>query len=555
MTSADSMLPDQAREGSPFAERPATRWDRLDAVLGTASEYLNPILVKETRQALKSKQFLITFTLLLILGWGWSLLYLSIAYMQYGGGVAYAPHGVQMLIGYYWVLSFPLIIIVPFTAFRSLSVEREDGTHELVSITTLRPYQIVGGKLGSAVLQMLIYLSALAPCMAFTYMLRGLDLMLIVMVVGHLFLFSVFLSVLGLCFATVTTVRHWQMVLGVIFILMLVLIFLYSLGAVTTAMSELMPQYHQTHFWSIQLLIITVLIGYGAMLFLSALSRITFDSDNRSTKLRWGMFALHLAGIAWGVWLWMVGENEAGLAVLIVWAAIHWWLMGSLMVGERADVSPRVRRQLPGTFLGRSFLSWFYPGPGSGYMLASMSMLALFTLLAILNIATADVDSKVILLALFMVCYVIIYVGITRLVMLLMQNVAQGGIFLSLLLGIVILLTGTIVPLLVQMGITGYYRTTFDYSVLLLPCPFAAPWGIFDNRLTEISLLGMSVSVEVVLLTTCAGCMLILNMLLAAREVDRQREAPPQRVLEEEAALHPEKAKTTPNSPWDEDAH
>lgn len=552
MTAADSMLPAEAREGSPFAERPATRWDRLDAVLGTASEYLNPILVKETRQALKSKQFLITFTLLLILGWGWSLLYLSIQYMQFGGGVAYAPQGAGMLAGYYVVLSFPLIIIVPFTAFRSLSVEREDGTHELVAITTLRPYQIVGGKLGSAILQMLIYLSALAPCMAFTYMLRGIDLMLIVMVVGHLLVVSVFLSVLGLCFATVTTVRAWQMVLGVIFILMLVFIFLVALQPVIYGIVEELPQYQETHFWSVQLLIVTILIGYGAMLFLSALARITFDSDNRSTKLRWGMFALHLAGVAWGVWLWMVEGHEAGLAILIVWAAIHWWLMGSLMVGEPADVSPRVRRQLPGTFLGRSFLSWFYPGPGSGYMLASMSMLALFALLAILNIATADVDSEFILLSLFMVCYVVIYVGVTRLVMLLMQNVAQGGIFLSLLLGIVILLTGTMVPLGIQMGITGYYRTTFDYSVLLLPCPFVAPWAVLDNQLTEISLLGMSLPVEAVLLTAFAGCMLLLNMLLAAREVDRLREAPPERVIEEEAALHPEKAKTEPSSPWDE---
>lgn len=66
-----------------------------------------------------------------------------------------------MLYGYFLVLSIPLIVVVPFSAFRSLAAEREDGTFELISITALAR-QIVGGKLGSAILQMLVYFSALA---------------------------------------------------------------------------------------------------------------------------------------------------------------------------------------------------------------------------------------------------------------------------------------------------------------------------------------------------------------------------------------------------------
>ena len=149
MTSADSMLPADARQGSPFADAPPSRWDWLDGKLSKLSEYINPILVKETRQALKSRQFLITFSLLLMAGWGWSLIYLCIWYGEIGKGIFYAPLGQWMLVGYYWVLCFPLLVIVPFSAFRSLSGEREDGTFDLVSITTMRPRQIAGGKLGS----------------------------------------------------------------------------------------------------------------------------------------------------------------------------------------------------------------------------------------------------------------------------------------------------------------------------------------------------------------------------------------------------------------------
>ena len=58
---------------------------RVDAALEWLGERLNPILIKEARQALKSRQFLLTFGLLLILAWGWSLLGL----VMMGRDVAY----------------------------------------------------------------------------------------------------------------------------------------------------------------------------------------------------------------------------------------------------------------------------------------------------------------------------------------------------------------------------------------------------------------------------------------------------------------------------------
>ena len=47
---------------------------KMERTLVRLGDRLNPILVKETRQALKSRQFLITFVLLLFCAWGWSVL-------------------------------------------------------------------------------------------------------------------------------------------------------------------------------------------------------------------------------------------------------------------------------------------------------------------------------------------------------------------------------------------------------------------------------------------------------------------------------------------------
>src|SRR5690606_27201107 len=87
-----AMTSAEINEALPAAESPTQResWlKRWDAFLEWGSEYLNPILVKETRQALKSKQFAITFTLVLLAGWVWSL----VAIIMRSPGIAYAPDG------------------------------------------------------------------------------------------------------------------------------------------------------------------------------------------------------------------------------------------------------------------------------------------------------------------------------------------------------------------------------------------------------------------------------------------------------------------------------
>ncbi|MEX2026788.1 MAG: hypothetical protein WEH44_05795, partial [Pirellulaceae bacterium] len=72
-----------ADDSSPFASAPpsvpslphaAGPWlARVEPLLDYLGDLLNPILVKEARQAMKSRQFSVTFALLLILGWIWTV--------------------------------------------------------------------------------------------------------------------------------------------------------------------------------------------------------------------------------------------------------------------------------------------------------------------------------------------------------------------------------------------------------------------------------------------------------------------------------------------------
>src|SRR5204863_1400529 len=109
-------------------------------------------------------------------------------------------------------------VVVPYSAFRSLAAEREDNTYDLLSITTLRPWQIVSGKLGSAIVQMGVYFSAITPCLAFTYLLRGIDLPTIAVLLTYLFFCSLGLSMVGILLATSTKRRFAHVFVSVAFV-------------------------------------------------------------------------------------------------------------------------------------------------------------------------------------------------------------------------------------------------------------------------------------------------------------------------------------------------
>src|SRR6516165_3651011 len=162
------------------------------------SDWLNPILVKETRQSLKSRQFVATFLLMLVASWLISVFGILLS----GTGTEYRTLGGQFFFFYYIVLAVAVFIVVPFGAFRSLLSERDLHTWEVLSITTLKPRQIVWGKLLSSLVQIFIYYSAITPFMAFAVLLKGIDVPTIAVVLVASLFWSLALSMIGLTVST-----------------------------------------------------------------------------------------------------------------------------------------------------------------------------------------------------------------------------------------------------------------------------------------------------------------------------------------------------------------
>src|SRR5271156_4604009 len=102
----------------------------------------NPIVVKEVRQALKSRQFVGTFLLLLLAAWAGSIF--GVSYL--GESLDYGSPAVTFYAGFFFALCAASLVIVPFWTLRSIVEERTETTLELLQITALTPLQIVRGK-------------------------------------------------------------------------------------------------------------------------------------------------------------------------------------------------------------------------------------------------------------------------------------------------------------------------------------------------------------------------------------------------------------------------
>ncbi|MEX2175695.1 MAG: hypothetical protein WD872_15125 [Pirellulaceae bacterium] len=527
----------------------AQSWLRFEAVLDRVGDRLNPILVKEARQAMKSRQFVVTFSLLLIFGWLWTVLFIAFGVPA----IFYAPVGPGVLTGYYVVLSIPLLIVVPYAAFRSLAAEREDGTYELLSITALTSRQIVLGKLGSALLQMMVYYSALAPCIAFTYLMRGIDVVTIALFLTYTFLASLFLSILGLTMATVTRSRHWQVLLSVVFVMaLLVFGFFWDMAIISTIVNAESMPYDNVDFWVANLCGLSFYIPAALLLLMISAGQITFASENRSTPIRIVLLVPQLLLLGWFIYFWLRFGQDDPLYALPCLAGIYWAVCGAFLTGETAQLSPRAMRQLPQSLVGRMAFTWFNPGAGTGYMFAVINLLAVLLVAAVATLVGhlyqldhAPDLSEWLPLAICILGYVAGYLGLTRVMIAVARRVTSVGMLATFLCHIILATGGVLFPLLTQAIVSWGNYTTFDYTPLQLPNWI---WTIYET----IDVPGAGLPVTAFIYVGLFGLtMFVVNLVLSAREVEHVRLRAPRRVQEDEAELHPQPVKIVKKSPWD----
>ncbi|MEN0109201.1 MAG: hypothetical protein AAF805_00615 [Planctomycetota bacterium] len=523
---------------------PAAGWERALEAIG---DRLNPILVKETRQALKSRQFTLWFALLLAACWVTTIGAIALV----GPSIYYISSGPYLLRAYYAVLALPLVVVAPFSAYRSLAAEHEENTRDLLEVSSLTPRQLVNGKLGSAALQVMIFASALAPAIAFTYLLRGIDALAIVVVLAYVGLASLGLSTLGLVLALLTKERYAQVVISVVWAgaLFAAYVGLMEWGSVVLRAdaAELYSwRFWSTHAYGFALYATTVGVAYAG-----ATSLADFASSNRATPVRRALFvqqAVYVGCVA--ALVAGPGLSRESLVFAFVIAAAYWWVAAAFMSGESSTLSRRVRRSLPQSWLGRAFGAWFQPGGGSGLVLCLTNLLVVggaVAAAAVLvepgRVARGDPEGVTAAKAILLLAgYTTFYLGVGRLVAIGVRRVAHVSLMGAFLVQLLVALGGSSLPFVARTLDDRLDRV--DVGVLTASSPVWTVGRLVDNRLSPGQESGLIV-------TVVAGAIAVwlVSLRVAGAEARQARVDTPLRVLEDERDLNPPPA-AKPVNPW-----
>jgi len=339
------------------------------SLLERFADRMNPILVKETRQAMKSRAFVVTFMLLIACCWIISL----VGAITVGASLEYYSYAGRFFASYFLPLAVAIGVVVPFLAYHSMLNERIDDTFEMLSITTLNARRIVNGKLTNAIVLILLCFSAITPFIAFTSLLQGFRMTPVVVTMTA----GLFVSI-GLCSVALmaSTLARARIIQGII-----AMVLLCGLGYVTSLSSVLF----QPGFWTMSagwstygyLAVGCLTLCCLVLLFREvAVARITFESDNRSSGIRL-VCSLIVVLIFGGIYVFYL-LNKLTVPPYFLASAYSFVsssclclliLVGYFSCTEPPDMSKRVRQQvakIPGSI--RLFAIPWLPGCYHGYL-------------------------------------------------------------------------------------------------------------------------------------------------------------------------------------------
>ena len=146
---------------------------------------LNPIVIKELRQGVRSWTVTGMLLLFLIVLFITSLGFLVTQSFDVNASLGL---GATLVSSFMVILAGASIFFIPLYIGVRVAAERQENNPDLLYVSTLSPTRIIFGKFLCGAYIAVLFFSACMPFMAFTNLLRGVDLPTIFFILGFLFL-------------------------------------------------------------------------------------------------------------------------------------------------------------------------------------------------------------------------------------------------------------------------------------------------------------------------------------------------------------------------------
>jgi hypothetical protein len=332
-------------------------------------DWLNPIMVKELRQAVKNRAVLAALLLFLLIQLGILLLNLFLEPQPANFVNLYAGRQIfEVLQG---ILLGTCMLLVPTYAGIRLASEHSDNNVDLLFISTLRPRAIIAGKLQAAVVLILLIFSACAPFMTFTYLLRGIDIPSILLVLAVDFLAVLLGTQLTIFLGAAPASWGLKLLLGAVGLGCLGMLFGSSLGGTLGILEEgLGSRMDSVEFWLIAGAIVTAVVAVMGLLFVWSVAVVSSPSSNRALPVR--------------LYVLMGWLATGGVAALLAWRfrepiPLYLWMDAVVVllcsqiltsINERERWGPRVARTIPRRWWLRGPAFLLYSGAAGGVLFA-----------------------------------------------------------------------------------------------------------------------------------------------------------------------------------------
>jgi hypothetical protein len=329
------------------------------------SDRINPIVIKELRQAVQSR-FVIAVLLTLL---SVQLAAIGIYILASGASLFGFDSGRQSFMMLFGILQVIGIVFVPLYTGTRLAAERSDINVDLLFITTIKPRSVIAGKMFAAMTLTALIYSACMPFMAFTYFLRGIDLPSIFISLGIGFV-AVMACAQGAIFVACMPVnRTFKIIFGLIALTGFGLI---CFGTMLWVNEILRRGVNGRDFWqviTVMSVVVSFLIG---LLFVMSVALIMPVAANRALPVRLFITtAWLLAGVA--VIIDSMTENHNW--PVIVWVVVFEIVFALALfaaVSERDQPGRRVLRSIPNSLPGRAGAFFFFSGAASGVAWATV---------------------------------------------------------------------------------------------------------------------------------------------------------------------------------------
>lgn len=326
-------------------------------------DLINPIAIKELRQAVQSR----TITILLMLFLAVQVLVAWL--MIVGNDLESSFEGGKVLFGVLNViLQVACMICIPLYAAARFSAERRGENGDLYFISAISSGAIIRGKFSSSMSLVVLLNGAFLPFMTFCYLLRGVDLPTIFLVLVIGILFSVSMISFSLLLACIRMSGMLRVLVGLV---LLGCGIWAVVGHAAMTFGMIYGDVSIVAYAGIGVLgfyglyALSFLLGIGANYTL-AVALLKPPSANRvlSVRLYFTAVWLIVGGVGWLVYK-STGYYAWAYAWMIFTTGFLVFATG-VAISEREDMSRRVRRQVPRFSLLRIPAFLFYSGSAGG---------------------------------------------------------------------------------------------------------------------------------------------------------------------------------------------